>query len=623
MRESNFIKQNKEKWEEFEKILEKEQKNPDKLKELFVQITDDLSYSRTFYPNRSVRVYLNGLAQNIFHSIYKTRKEGTSRFWTFWTDELPIIVYQSRKAFLLSLVVFLGAFLIGALSCMMDPEFPRVILGDEYVNMTIENIESGDPMAVYKQKGQYGMSMGITFNNLYVAFLTFVMGIIYSIGSIAILISNGIMVGAFQYFFYEQGVFLESFLTIWIHGTLEISAIIIAGAAGITLGSGMVFPGTYTRVQAFQISAKRGLKIMLGITPIFILAGFIEGFLTRLTDTPDIIRALFIFLCLAFVIFYFIWYPQHKAKSGSEYLNKSNEIPADKNQVINFQSIKTSGEIIPDVFKFYKNHFRKLASISFVLSGLFCLFTYVLYDGEDTLLFERTEYLFIFNAIANVDKFFSYEEFIYLPIINTILITIFTFVVYQHLLKDAQNSFESADYIERSTLFKIINTIIPIAVMMVCFQAGGVWFFLFIVGLFPLLLLWIYLIYAEGNNCFEALGNTFRLIGAGYSVGITTTVGLLSLAMLFYSIADSAIFWFYIDILSWNLSLDPMQLELVVAVLLTFTSMWMLYMLYGFFLTGIGLLYYSILEQTEAYSLRKMLTRIGIQNKIQGIEKEV
>ena len=59
MRETSFIKQNKEKWKEFESILEKKDKDPDKLNDLFIQITDDLSYSRTFYPNRSVRVYLN------------------------------------------------------------------------------------------------------------------------------------------------------------------------------------------------------------------------------------------------------------------------------------------------------------------------------------------------------------------------------------------------------------------------------------------------------------------------------------------------------------------------------------------------------------------------------------
>ena len=69
MRETGFIKQNKEKWKEFEKTLNYKDKDPDKLNNLFIQITDDLSYSRTFYPNRSVRVYLNNLAQQIFHSI--------------------------------------------------------------------------------------------------------------------------------------------------------------------------------------------------------------------------------------------------------------------------------------------------------------------------------------------------------------------------------------------------------------------------------------------------------------------------------------------------------------------------------------------------------------------------
>ena len=75
----------------------------------------------------------------------------------------------------------------------------------------------------------------------------------------------------------KKGLFVESFLTIWIHGTLEISAIIIAGAAGLTMGKGLVFPGTFRRIQAFQRSARRGLKIMVGIFPIFVVAGFIEG----------------------------------------------------------------------------------------------------------------------------------------------------------------------------------------------------------------------------------------------------------------------------------------------------------------------------------------------------------
>ena len=107
MRETNFIKQNKEKWSEFEEILKQEKKDPDKLSSLFVQITDDLSFSRTFYPNRYVRVYLNNLAQRIFLSIYKNKKEKKGRFLQFWKNELPLLVFQSRKEFLLSFCIFL------------------------------------------------------------------------------------------------------------------------------------------------------------------------------------------------------------------------------------------------------------------------------------------------------------------------------------------------------------------------------------------------------------------------------------------------------------------------------------------------------------------------------------
>ena len=84
---------------------------------------------------------------------------------------------ESRREFSLAFWVFMLAFGIGILSCAMDAEFQRMVLGDDYVDMTIENIESGDPMAVYKQRGELGMSVGITVNNLWVSFQTFALGV--------------------------------------------------------------------------------------------------------------------------------------------------------------------------------------------------------------------------------------------------------------------------------------------------------------------------------------------------------------------------------------------------------------------------------------------------------------
>jgi uncharacterized membrane protein SpoIIM required for sporulation len=169
-------------------------------------------------------------------------------------------------------------------------------------------------MAVYKDTHGGIMFWGITINNIQVSFYEFIAGIFTSIATAYLLINNGIMVGCFQYFFYEHGLLKESFLAIWIHGTLEISALIVAGAAGIAMGNGWLFPKTYTRIASFRMGARKGLKIIVGTVPIFIIAGFLESFVTRHKELPDFIRLAIILLSLSFVIFYYIIYPRKLGK---------------------------------------------------------------------------------------------------------------------------------------------------------------------------------------------------------------------------------------------------------------------------------------------------------------------
>src|ERR1700740_2740970 len=106
MKESLFIKQNTQKWNELEKHLQSDQKDPDKLSDLFIQVSDDLSYARTFYPNRSVRLYLNNLVQKVHSSIYKSRRSRWSDIVFFWKEELPKVVWESRKELTISFTVF-------------------------------------------------------------------------------------------------------------------------------------------------------------------------------------------------------------------------------------------------------------------------------------------------------------------------------------------------------------------------------------------------------------------------------------------------------------------------------------------------------------------------------------
>jgi len=135
------------------------------------------------------------------------------------------------------------------------------------------------------------------------------MGIASSFGTGYILFQNGIMLGAFQYFFHTHDLLLTSALSIWIHGTLEISAIIIAGAAGIIMGNSILFPGTYSRLDSFKHGARKGLKLIIGLVPIFIVAGFLEGVVTRQTQWPSYLKLFIIILSALFIIFYFVIYP--------------------------------------------------------------------------------------------------------------------------------------------------------------------------------------------------------------------------------------------------------------------------------------------------------------------------
>ena len=310
MNEAAFIKHNKNKWEDFENYIKNgSQIHADKLAEIYIKITDDLAFSRTHFPTSQLTLYLNNLASDLHLSIYKNKKEDSFRIINFWKYELPEVMSTSLKYVLISFIIFLLSGIIGALSAAHDDTFVRLILGDQYVNETLSNIDKGDPMAIYKQMGQTEMFLGITFNNIRVSFMVFIAGIFSSIATGYLLFSNGIMLGAFQYFFYQKGLLMTSVLTIWIHGTLEISAIIIAGAAGIIMGNGLLFPGTYSRLQSFQRAAKKGLKISIGLVPIFIVAGFLEGFVTRMTGMPDIFKIAIILGSTIFIVIYFIFIP--------------------------------------------------------------------------------------------------------------------------------------------------------------------------------------------------------------------------------------------------------------------------------------------------------------------------
>jgi uncharacterized membrane protein SpoIIM required for sporulation len=306
MREAVFIKQNTQKWKDYE---DNPTKDPDQLAERFIIITDDLAYSKTFYPTSKTTLYLNKLAAGFHQDIYRNKKESTNRILLFWVMELPLLFKKHHTQLLYSFLFFISFFFIGILSAKYDDTFVALIMGDDYVSMTEANIAKGDPFGVYKSNNSYAMFFAIAKNNLYVTVVNFVSGIFCAVGTLYVLLSNGLMLGAFEYLFISRGLGIQSTLVIWIHGTLEISTIIIAGCAGLVLGKSILFPQTFSRLLSVKQGAKDGMKIVLGIAPIVVLAAIFESFVTRHTEMPVWLSLSILGGSFVFIVWYVILYP--------------------------------------------------------------------------------------------------------------------------------------------------------------------------------------------------------------------------------------------------------------------------------------------------------------------------
>ena len=270
---------------------------------------NDLSYARTHFPNSKSVSYLNGLAAQVHMSILKNKRTKQASLGRFVRYELPLLLAFNRSKLYYAFMIFMVAVVIGAASTYADENFTRLILSDEYVDMTIRNMERGEPLAVYGGDGELSSFLGITVNNVRVSFVAFVGGLFLGLGTLYMLLSNGIMVGSFFAFLFQYGFGKEAVLTVMIHGTLELSAIVIAGMAGFCLGHSILFPRTYSRMESLRRGATDGLKIVLGLVPVFILAGFLEGFVTRHTDMPVLLSLAIIIGSLGFIVYYFVIYP--------------------------------------------------------------------------------------------------------------------------------------------------------------------------------------------------------------------------------------------------------------------------------------------------------------------------
>lgn len=606
MRESKFVAQNKANWTSFETALKDKTKDPEALYKLFTQVTDDLSYSRTFYKNRSVRTYLNALAQTSFFKIYRSvHLDKWSGFKLFWSKELPLSIGASRHSILLSLVVFALSVAIGAISTAKSPEFARQILGNDYIDMTLKNISNGDPMGVYKDANMLGMTLGITVNNILVSFFAYLLGMLWGVGTLMLLIRNGIMLGCFQYFFYEKGLLKEMLLTIWLHGTLEISAIIIAGGAGFVLAKGLVMPGTFTRIQAFRTSARKGLTIMVGLVPVFVIAGFIEGFITRHTELFWVFKLALILSSLFFILFLYAYYPYlvHKTTPNELENYESTPILAKK---VNFQQVKSGAQIISESFMLYFEHAKAYLKVLvgyallYLFFGLLC-YNYVGFSGQPaanvgTFGMIKSPYM-IANMLGD-NVMFSW---------TTLVLT---------LLMVSMQDLEWMRSIPR-LLLDSVKSIVLVALLLWIIKYGTQISTLLIFALLaPIPLMMIRFMVAATENPINAISRSFSYLGKGvYAAAFQFCAFVQFIGFLLLLLYDNFLWAQLGSFISWHIPNDYLHKQQVMAAINHFFIGMIFLFLWQYLSLGIKLIYYSSLEIHEATGLRTFIQQWAANDK--------
>jgi len=613
MKESKFIEQNKENWLEFEKKLLHKYNQASRLDRLFVQITDDLSYARTFYKTRSVKIYLNGIAQILFNNLYRNKSGNLKSFWNFWKKDLPLCIYEARKEFRISFAIFLFAFAIGILSSIYDKDFSRVILGKDYVEMTLENIKHHDPLAVYKKAHETSMFIGITINNLLVALSTFLFGAFFSFGTVISLIRNAIMVGGFQYFFIEKGLFRESFLTIWQHGTLEISSIIIAGAAGLTMGNGLLFPGSFSRIDAFKNSAQRGLKIFTGISPIIILAAFIEGFVTRHNDVSDFIRIMVIICSLTFVLVYFVVYPLHVARRNSFVPIKKESQRNSENYLLGFNKILSAEEILGHVLSFTKKNIFWLIFLIIAISFIHASGTVMneVSSGLSNPSFGSHSGYTFFNITGNFFQFcLATTTLAFLIIVTCIRIK-------KNVEKFLKEKIKKIVYIKF-----IINSLFIAALVWLPFHFGIFWGLLSSVIISPLMFIAVFYSFFKRTNIIAAMYQLHDYLNFSWKKIFWNSLKITTFLSILYLMVNTPVFWYNVESIYMNFNYDDKIMHLISLFITSFSGT-AIFVLYLYLQISVSVITtYNLNETVFAENLKERIDRLGERNSLFGFEKE-
>lgn len=243
---------------------------------LYRQIASDLSTVREDPASRQISTYLNQLLGRAHNLIYMGRKTNAAGIVQFFRSSYPRLFRENLAYPFTAFLIFLAAGIAGMALCFSDPGFERYFLGAQMIDtieqhqMWTHSVVAIKPLA----------SSFILTNNISVSLATFASGIVAGLGTVAMLIMNGLLIGVIGTACWQAGMSSQLWSFVAPHGVLELPAIFIAGGAGLLLARGLLFPGTLPRRDSLMEAGGRAVRLVLGVIPMLVIAGFIEGYIS-------------------------------------------------------------------------------------------------------------------------------------------------------------------------------------------------------------------------------------------------------------------------------------------------------------------------------------------------------
>lgn len=309
MNVKQFIKKHRDDWKQLEQLvatMHKRKKDVagstiDQFYRLYQKAAQNLSYSQTYFPHEEVTFYLNGLVSKSHNILYKDQMSSIQQVRHFFTTTFIRLLWEQWKFVIAAFVLFTIGAVGSYIAVVQDPQNMYAILPPEIAYGV-------DPDSLGSDKGSWDssvMSSSIMSNNIKVAILAFVGGVIFGLLTVYVLIYNGIIIGALAALFWTHGKSYEFWAYIVPHGMIELTAIFIAGGAGLLMGYKLFVPGHFSRGYQLKVNAKRSVQLLLGTVPLFVIAGIIEGFITP-APIPLEAKYFVAFVTVLGLIFYFI-----------------------------------------------------------------------------------------------------------------------------------------------------------------------------------------------------------------------------------------------------------------------------------------------------------------------------